>query len=157
MKGIAPLLRDLQDTSIFSKLYAFMAHCADLLSATSVAKCACAVKESYSSSGLDRAIAELLEKFDYVFKFFSFKKNVPVLLSKDKSNTYGSNKFSSSKDIFLINSEELSTNSRFIRFDNPVFKYDYKSGDYFSKLYKDVYSFLMPSIIDLTSGLRMPS
>ena len=62
-----------------------------------------------------------------------------------------------SKDFFLLNNEELSSNSRFLRFDNPIFKYDYKSGDYFPKLYKDVYSFLIPSILDLTSGLRTPS
>lgn len=58
---------------------------------------------------------------------------------------------------FLLNNEEVSNNSRFLRFNNPVFKYDYKSGDYFPKLYKDVYSFLIPSILDLTSGLRTPS
>lgn len=62
-----------------------------------------------------------------------------------------------SVESFLLNNEELSNNSRFLRFNNPVFKYDYKSGDYFPKLYKDLYSFLIPSILDLTSGLRTPS
>jgi len=61
------------------------------------------------------------------------------------------------KDDLLLNSEEISNNSRFLRFNNPVFKYDYKSGDYFPKLYKDSYPFLIPSILDLTSGLRTPS
>lgn len=62
-----------------------------------------------------------------------------------------------SVESFLLNNEELSNNSRFLRFNNPIFKYDYKSGDYFPKLYKDLYSFLIPSILDLTSGLRTPS
>jgi len=37
---------------------------------------------------------------------------------------------------------------------NPIFKYDYKSGDYFPKLYKEAYAFLLPSMLSLTSGLR---
>jgi hypothetical protein len=54
----------------------------------------------------------------------------------------------------LYNNEELSIASRYHRFDNPVFKYDYKSGDYYPKLYKELYSFLFTSSIELTGGLR---
>lgn len=50
--------------------------------------------------------------------------------------------------------EEINEEQRFIRSHNPIFKYDYKSGDYFPKLYKEVYPYLFPSIIELTGGLR---
>jgi heme/copper-type cytochrome/quinol oxidase subunit 1 len=50
--------------------------------------------------------------------------------------------------------EELSSDYRYLRFNNPIFKYDYKSGDYYPKLYKDVYPFLFTSVNDLTGGLR---
>lgn len=50
--------------------------------------------------------------------------------------------------------EELSLNQRFQRFSNPVFKYDFKSGDYFPKLYKEVYTHLFSTVLDITSGLR---
>ena len=49
---------------------------------------------------------------------------------------------------------ESSANQRFQKFNNPIFKYDYKSGDYFPKLYRDLYTHLFSTLIDLTSGLR---
>jgi len=82
-----------------------------------------------------------------------------IILNKKIFTHYASTEFIdiTSADNFLFNNEELSNNTRFVRFNNPVFKYDYKSGDYFPKLYKDLYFFLIPSIVDLTSGLRTPS
>lgn len=57
-------------------------------------------------------------------------------------------------DKITINNEEIFSNYRYHRFDNPIFKYDYKSGDYYPKLYKEAYSFLFSSSNDLTGGLR---
>lgn len=57
----------------------------------------------------------------------------------------------------LFSFQEKSNNSRYIRFYSPIFKYDYKSGDYFTKLHKDLYFYLIPSTVDLTSGLKTPS
>ncbi len=37
----------------------------------------------------------------------------------------------------------------------PIFKYDYRSGDYFPKLYRDSYGFLFSSLINITGGLVM--
>ena len=34
------------------------------------------------------------------------------------------------------------------------FKYDFKSGDYFPKLYKEIYTYLFSTILDTTSALR---
>jgi hypothetical protein len=49
---------------------------------------------------------------------------------------------------------EKNLNLRFSRFSDPVFKYDYKSGDYFPKLYKEVYKQLFVSLMNITNGLK---
>lgn len=70
--------------------------------------------------------------------------------------TYASTYFSNStayKSNQYAN-EELTNSSRYSRFSNVIFKYDYKSGDYFPKLYKEIYPYLFTTIGDLTSGLR---
>jgi len=43
---------------------------------------------------------------------------------------------------------------RYYRFSDPIFKYDYKSGDYFPKLYKEIYQHLFTTILNLTGGLK---
>jgi hypothetical protein len=58
------------------------------------------------------------------------------------------------KEKLLLQNEENNLFSRNLKFNSPVFKYDYKSGDYFPKLYKEVYAHMYSSILDLTSGLR---
>lgn len=119
------------------------------------------LKRTYSSSSLKKNLSELSDILSSffskinrlkTFKFNFIKKNTDSskYLSNQKNTT-------NSKENFLFNNEELSNNSRFVRFNLPIFKYDYKSGDYFPKLYKDAYSFLIPSFLDLTSGLRTPS
>ena len=57
-------------------------------------------------------------------------------------------------DFLLKINEEFITFHRNQNFDNIVFKYDYKSGDYFSKLYKENFTYLFTSMLNLTSGLR---
>jgi hypothetical protein len=60
-----------------------------------------------------------------------------------------------SKEQFKFGNEESqSVSTRYHKFDNPIFKYDYKSGDYFPKLYKEIYTYLFSSSLDITSGLR---
>jgi len=61
----------------------------------------------------------------------------------------------SNTDESLLSSMEFSGNSRFKKNENPVFKYDYKAGDYFPKLNKETYPHLFSTILQLTSGLRM--
>jgi hypothetical protein len=48
--------------------------------------------------------------------------------------------------------EDLST-PRMIRSLFPVLKYDYRGGDYFSKLYKEIYPHLLPSIVSISGSL----
>jgi hypothetical protein len=58
-------------------------------------------------------------------------------------------------DESLFSNMEFSGSSRFKKNENPVFKYDYKAGDYFPKLNKEAYPHLFSTILHLTSGLRM--
>jgi len=81
-----------------------------------------------------------ISKIKYLFKANPLKHKI------FKSQTHKEN----SVDFLMENSNE----SRNLRFNNPIFKYDYKSGDYFPKLYKEAYAFLIPSTLSLTSGLR---
>jgi hypothetical protein len=53
-----------------------------------------------------------------------------------------------------LNSEENSSSTRIKKNENPVFRYDYKAGDYFPKLNKEAYPHLFSTILNLTSGLR---
>nr|ASY95744.1 Cox1 [Stylonychia lemnae] len=90
-------------------------------------------------------------KFETFFNWIiKLKNNLPQNISL-KSKIFFSKNI---KEQTIDSLEETSSEARNLRFNNPVFKYDYKSGDYFPKLYKEAYSFLLPSILSLTSGLR---
>lgn len=86
--------------------------------------------------------------------FFSNTKT--STLSDIKNLNYTSNFFSDVSSTFNTKyfNEENHNNARYLRFYNPIFKYDYKSGDYFPKLYKQVYNYLFTSINDLTNSVR---
>jgi hypothetical protein len=85
-------------------------------------------------------------------------KSLPSFIKAKSSDklSYASNYFTNNNSQIQTKyfNEELSSSSRYLRFNNPVFKYDYKSGDYFPKLYKEVYTYLFSSINDLTGGLK---
>ena len=92
-----------------------------------------------------------LYKLPYI-KFFSN----PSTLSIDINSNYSSNYFNNLNNSFLnkYDNEENSNGQRYLKFYNPIFKYDYKSGDYFPKLYKTVYNSLFVTISELTSTVR---
>lgn len=96
--------------------------------------------------------------YNYLFENYSiFNKTVK---SSEKSEETKINFTSSSFNDLdsnvknLISEEETSETSRNVRFTNPVFKYDFKSGDYFPKLYKEIYPHLFSTLSDITTGLR---
>lgn len=117
------------------------------------------IQNVWFSSNFYKMLCQIFEFFINLISFFIYNRFTKFIYKKIFFRIFQTENHVNvdSKDFFLLNNEELSSNSRFLRFDNPIFKYDYKSGDYFPKLYKDVYSFLIPSILDLTSGLRTPS
>jgi len=93
--------------------------------------------------------------FVYNFLFLNDRNIITNNFNKSKNN-YLSNYFNNS-DLTVTTkytNEETSDSFRYLRFYNPVFKYDYKSGDYFPKLYKEVYSYLFTSANDVTNSVR---
>jgi len=50
--------------------------------------------------------------------------------------------------------KELTSISRYQQTQNPLFKYDYKSGDYFSTNNKELYPYLFTTLTNITNGLR---
>lgn len=49
---------------------------------------------------------------------------------------------------------EQGQESRGLRSQNPLFKYDYRGGDYLPKITRDTFEHLFPSIINVSGGLR---
>jgi hypothetical protein len=93
--------------------------------------------------------------FDLIYSFILNQKL--KLSRKNEFNVnYISGYFNTSGLDFKVKTiNQESTNSlRYVRFSNPVFKYDYKSGDYFPKLNKELYFYLFSTISDLTSAVR---
>lgn len=94
--------------------------------------------------------------FLFFYNFNIFTNSNIVNKNEIKNTNYTSNFFANISSSFNTKyfNEENHNNARYLRFYNPVFKYDYKSGDYFPKLYKQVYSYLFTSINDLTNSVR---
>ena len=96
--------------------------------------------------------------FMWIYNFYlSFYSNFySTNLSNNSFLNYKSNYFSNTSFSFLnkYSNEETSENFRYLKFYNPVFKYDFKSGDYFPKLYKEAYSYLFLSMSEAVGSLR---
>ena len=71
-------------------------------------------------------------------------------LSNVSSRIENNNLFATTKN----KNEETVGQRRGLRFDNPIFRYDYKSGDYFSKFNQETYTHLLSTLADITGGLR---
>tara|TARA_B100000795_G_scaffold250317_1_gene218427 strand:+ start:1552 stop:1965 length:414 start_codon:yes stop_codon:yes gene_type:complete len=63
----------------------------------------------------------------------------------------------SSLDQVLNNQSESSYFFRYQRALNPVFKYDYKLGNYFTKQDSTMTPFMFTTVIDVTGGIRKSS
>jgi len=119
--------------------------------------------------------AELLHPSTYIFSLYDatiklaifFDKKVfnevvsNTALKNDQSlfSTHNSNFYSSLTitDKINIANEEISSNFRYQKFSNPVFKYDYKNGNYFPKIEINLYPGLMTTASEITGGLRISS
>jgi len=54
----------------------------------------------------------------------------------------------------LFNRQEVSSTFRYQKFSNPVFVYDYKSGNYLTTEDVKAYPSLFTSISEVTKGIR---
>ena len=61
------------------------------------------------------------------------------------------------EDQVLYSLQESTTDGRFLRLMNPVFKYDFKVGNYMSDDTKKMNPHLFRTIQDLTTGVRKSS
>jgi hypothetical protein len=61
------------------------------------------------------------------------------------------------KNETVYNSEESVTSSRALRFNNPIFKYDYKLGNYLTKDMISNFPNLLVSQTQVTGGIRKSS
>ena len=95
--------------------------------------------------------------FSYFYNFLFFKNNYFYSFYSNNFNQKYSSDYFNNTSLSFINkytNEETSEVSRYLRFYNPVFKYDFKSGDYFPKIYKEVYTYLFMSRADALGSLR---
>jgi len=57
----------------------------------------------------------------------------------------------------LFNNVETSLNYRYQRFSNPIFRYDYKAGNYITKQDKEAFPYLFTTMSEITGGVRRSS
>jgi heme/copper-type cytochrome/quinol oxidase subunit 1 len=128
---------------------------------------------SYSANALNNSvlgdffsiphlISNLLS-FNDLVSFFSKKvleSNTLVSTTFSSISKYelnSSSKTTNSLDLqdkIMYANEEISSNFRQQRFQNPVFRYNYKIGNYFPKVDKVTYPHLFTTISELTGGIR---
>jgi len=77
------------------------------------------------------------------FKFFSYKFNSTNIVNLMDA------------DLIKISNLDSSSSFRDTKFFNPSIKYNYKSGDYFTKFNKDMYTYLFAILSDLTSLAKL--
>lgn len=94
--------------------------------------------------------------FTNIYKYLNTDFNSLNSLNSNTSLHYTSKYFNNVDSNFntKYSNEESSNSFRHLRFYNPVFKYDYKSGDYFSKIQELLYGYLFTTISDITSSVR---
>lgn len=57
----------------------------------------------------------------------------------------------------MFNSVESSLNFRYQKFTNPIFRYDYKAGNYVTKQDKQAFPYLFTTFSEITGGIRKSS
>jgi hypothetical protein len=107
---------------------------------------------------LDNNLSTLVHLFNsfYVFIFnakdFFFSLKNPVGGYLYSFSQYFNNSYASSLNKYGYT--ELGGQKRGLRFNNPLFKYEYKTGDYFPKFYQETFTYLLSTLAGLTGGLR---
>lgn len=94
---------------------------------------------------------------DSLYTLFGLNYNSASTLQKEISYKFNSNSIFNTNDIDFFKTTNMDTSALFreVKFYNPTIKYNYKSGDYFNKFNKDMYSYLFAIIADLTSLAKL--
>jgi hypothetical protein len=91
-----------------------------------------------------------------IFNLFNFNKNESLIISKNFFFLYSSKYFSNTNSTFNIkySNEENYDSFRYLKFYNPIFKYNHKSGNYFSKNQEILYRYLFTTIKDISTSIK---
>lgn len=97
--------------------------------------------------------------FISIYNLFQFNTVYDLNYLSNNTFSYKSKYFSNLDSNFnsKFTNEEIYDSSRYLRFYNPIFKYDYKSGDYLPKTQQILYTHLFTSISDITNSVRTSS
>lgn len=100
---------------------------------------------------------KLVSNFYNIYALFSSQ-----LTSQETSNvsTNFTSKAWSTLDVnnkLMFMNQEVSSNYRFQKFSNPIFRYDYKAGNYLTKDDIKAYPTLFTTISEITGGIRKAS
>lgn len=87
------------------------------------------------------------------------KPNLDVLINTEFNVNYTSKNWNSLSlgDKSMFNNLENSLNYRYQRFTNPIFRYDYKAGNYITKQDKEAFPYLFTTMGEITGGIRKSS
>lgn len=103
--------------------------------------------------------SNLISHFYNILSYFSYKN-----ITQNVDNTsYYFIKLSKNWNIFGINESslfgntEISTNFRNQKVQNPIFRYNYKTGNYAPKDSQTLYPSMFTTISQITGGIRKPS
>jgi len=94
------------------------------------------------------------------FKFFIDTNLNNKFSNTDKDRVIFSSKNWNSLDLnnkSMFNSLESSLNFRYQKFTNPIFRYDYKAGNYITKQDKAAFPYLFTTLSEITGGIRKSS
>ena len=97
--------------------------------------------------------------FNFFYNMFEINSSTNLNYLVNRTLSYSSKYFSNTSSEFnsKFTNEEMYDSSRYLKFYNPVFKYDYKSGDYLPKTQQKLYTHLFTSISDITNSVRTAS
>ena len=105
---------------------------------------------------------ELIARLNFFFESSVWTNSfsyTTLLNSESLVSTNSNQSFSSLPitDKVTTSNEEISSNVRYQKFSNPVFRYDFKTGNYFPTTEIEFYPGLMTTASEITGGLRMSS
>ena len=103
----------------------------------------------YVSSVLDISYAQ----FSNVATLANVKKSQSPNLSYTTSSLLNQDQSTAEQ----FQAQEIASDYRNLRLQNPIFKYDFKLGNYMPDDNKRKFSHLLTSIHDLTTGVKKPN
>jgi len=93
---------------------------------------------------------KFITKYNFNTEYYNNSNNYVTYLSQNWNSLDLNNKS-------MFNNVENSLNFRYQKFTNPIFRYDYKAGNYITKQDKEAFPYLFTTISEVTGGIRKSS